>query len=162
MIEFSQNALERVAPLPLRCGRVLGGIAGRQHRFARLGIQWILLVAAGPTRHLTSWTSFGDDQTADAVRNGTILELIEACLQLRSVKRSTREVPLQRSSLEFTRAQRIKIDTHQDKLVVFSNATKPVCSSVTTNIVECDRRNEGRVSLTSSDHSLFPWRINSY
>lgn len=48
--------------------------------------------------------------------------------------------------------------TYYNELVVFANATESVCPSITAEFVEGNPGDEGRMTLTSCDHPLLPWR----
>lgn len=50
--------------------------------------------------------------------------------------------------------------TYEDELVVLAYAAEAVCPAITADVVECDGGDEGRVTLTSGYHSLFPRRID--
>ena len=50
--------------------------------------------------------------------------------------------------------------TYQDELVVFSNATESIPSTITPELVKGNCRNKGRMSLTSCDNTLLPGRID--
>lgn len=61
--------------------------------------------------------------------------------------------------LEFRAVQDAAREVPEDELVVLAYAAEAVCPAITADVVECDGGDEGRVTLTSGYHSLFPRRI---
>jgi hypothetical protein len=52
--------------------------------------------------------------------------------------------------------------THENKFVVLADTAEAICPSITSELIECNRRYKGGVPLTPCYYPLLPWQKYCY